>query len=96
MTICDGHDQNRFRDVTGFLVDGGIEVGVIVRVVGDDLPAENKRVENDINLEDVYLYYFEYLDEKKAAENETASDETEDKHHEMTGDNSSDVSKENI
>ncbi len=39
--------------------------GLTLRVVGDDLPAEYKRVENDINLEDVYLYYFEYLDSEE-------------------------------
>lgn len=39
--------------------------GLTIRVVGDDLPAEYKRVEDDINLEDVYLYYFEYLDSEE-------------------------------
>lgn len=42
--------------------------GLTIRLVGDDLPEEYKRVENDVNLEDVYLYYFEYLDEKEGQE----------------------------
>ena len=93
---CTKEELNKLQQKHRFANVSQKREGLTLRVVGDDLPAEYKRVENDINLEDVYLYYFEYLDEKKAAENETASDETEDKHHEMTGDNSSDVSKENI
>lgn len=40
--------------------------GLTIRLVGDELPIEYKRIENDVNLEDVYLYYFEYLDEKES------------------------------
>lgn len=40
--------------------------GLTIRLVGDELPAGYRRIENDVNLEDVYLYYFEYLDEKEA------------------------------
>lgn len=32
--------------------------GLFLRIVGDNLPAEFTRVEDNINLEDVYLYYF--------------------------------------
>ena len=33
--------------------------GMVLRLVGDELPEEAVRVDNDIDLEDVYLYYFE-------------------------------------
>lgn len=33
--------------------------GLVLRIVDDNLPAEVKRVDNNIDLEDVYLYYFE-------------------------------------
>ena len=33
--------------------------GLALRVVGDELPDEAVKVEDNINLEDVYLYYFE-------------------------------------
>ena len=33
--------------------------GMVLRLVGDELPEEAVRVDNDIYLEDVYLYYFE-------------------------------------
>lgn len=33
--------------------------GMILRLVGDDLPNDFKRIENGINLEDAYLYYLE-------------------------------------
>ena len=33
--------------------------GMVLRIVGDELPEEAVRVDNDIDLEDVYLYYFE-------------------------------------
>lgn len=33
--------------------------GLVLRVVGDNLPPEFQRVNNNIDLEDVYLYYFE-------------------------------------
>ena len=33
--------------------------GLALRIVGDRLPAEAVSVENNIDLEDVYLYYFE-------------------------------------
>lgn len=33
--------------------------GLALRIVGDDLPPEFERVNNNIDLEDVYLYYFE-------------------------------------
>lgn len=33
--------------------------GLALRIVGDDLPGEFSRVNDDIDLEDVYLYYFE-------------------------------------
>lgn len=49
--------------------------GLTIRVVGDDLPAEYKRVENDINLEDVYLYYFEYLDSEESKDENSVADE---------------------
>ena len=32
---------------------------MVLRLVGDELPEEPVRVDNDIDLEDVYLYYFE-------------------------------------
>ncbi len=32
---------------------------MVLRLVGDELPEEAVRVDNDIDLEDVYLYYFE-------------------------------------
>ena len=32
--------------------------GMVLRLVGDELPEEAVRVDNDIDLEDVYLYYF--------------------------------------
>lgn len=31
----------------------------MLRLVGDELPKEAVKVDNDIDLEDVYLYYFE-------------------------------------
>ena len=33
--------------------------GLVLRLVGDELPGEAVKVDNDIDLEDVYLYYFE-------------------------------------
>lgn len=33
--------------------------GLVLRIVDDNLPDEVKRVDNNIDLEDVYLYYFE-------------------------------------
>jgi ABC-2 type transport system ATP-binding protein len=33
--------------------------GLVLRLVGDELPEEAVKVDNDIDLEDVYLYYFE-------------------------------------
>ncbi|SEW44898.1 ABC transporter ATP-binding protein [[Clostridium] fimetarium] len=33
--------------------------GLVLRIVGDNLPTEFEKVNHDINLEDVYLYYFE-------------------------------------
>ncbi len=33
--------------------------GLILRIVGEELPPEFPRVDHDINLEDVYLYYLE-------------------------------------
>lgn len=33
--------------------------GLVLRLVGDELPEEAIKVDNDIDLEDVYLYYFE-------------------------------------
>ena len=33
--------------------------GLVLRLVGDELPKEAVKVDNDIDLEDVYLYYFE-------------------------------------
>jgi len=33
--------------------------GLVLRIVGDDLPQEFDRVNDNIDLEDVYLYYFE-------------------------------------
>lgn len=33
--------------------------GLVLRIVGDSLPVEFEKVNNDIDLEDVYLYYFE-------------------------------------
>ena len=33
--------------------------GMVLRLVGDELPEEAVRVDNDIDLEVVYLYYFE-------------------------------------
>ena len=33
--------------------------GMVLRLVGDELPEEAGRVDNVIDLEDVYLYYFE-------------------------------------
>lgn len=33
--------------------------GLMLRLVGDELPEEAVKVDNDIDLEDVYLYYFE-------------------------------------
>ena len=33
--------------------------GLALRIVGDDLPQEFERVNNNIDLEDVYMYYFE-------------------------------------
>ena len=33
--------------------------GLVLRIVGDDLPPEFERINSYINLEDVYLYYFE-------------------------------------
>lgn len=33
--------------------------GLALRLVGDGLPSEFKRINDDIDLEDVYLYYFE-------------------------------------
>lgn len=35
------------------------KAGLALRIVGDSLPEEAVRTDNDINLEDVYLYYFE-------------------------------------
>jgi len=33
--------------------------GLVLRIVGDELPKEYERVNSNIDLEDVYLYYFE-------------------------------------
>ena len=33
--------------------------GLVLRIVGDNLPEEFEKVNNNIDLEDVYLYYFE-------------------------------------
>lgn len=33
--------------------------GLVLRIVGDELPAEAEIVDNNLDLEDVYLYYFE-------------------------------------
>lgn len=49
-------------DLQGKYHIGNIEAeknGMVLRLVGDELPEEAVRVDNDIDLEDVYLYYFE-------------------------------------
>ena len=33
--------------------------GLALRIVGDELPKEFERINSNIDLEDVYLYYFE-------------------------------------
>ncbi len=33
--------------------------GLVLRIVADTLPEESKAVESGLNLEDVYMYYFE-------------------------------------
>ena len=38
---------------------------MLFRIVGDDCPKNFRKSRNDISLEDVYLYYFEYSDIKK-------------------------------
>ena len=38
---------------------------MLFRIVGDDWPKNFRKSRNDISLEDVYLYYFEYSDIKK-------------------------------
>lgn len=35
------------------------KTGLAIRIVGDVLPKEAEKIENNIDLEDVYLYYFE-------------------------------------
>ncbi len=60
--VCTKEDLSSLQQKHKFANVSQKREGLTIRVVGDDLPAEYKRVENDINLEDVYLYYFEYLD----------------------------------
>ncbi len=59
--------NNEFKTVTKADLQGKYHIGnirqrkngMVLRLVGDELPEEAVRVDNDIDLEDVYLYYFE-------------------------------------
>lgn len=65
--VCTKEELNDLQQKYRFANVSQKREGLTVRIVGDDFSPEYRRVENDINLEDVYLYYFEYLDEKTSA-----------------------------